>query len=193
MLNNKNKIQKIILTSLFASLSYIAFTYLKIPVPTPVGLVVPIHVGNAFCVLAAFILGGFYGGIAGSLGMTIADLLDPVYITYAPKTFILKLCIGLITGFFAHRVAKINESTNNKYIFKWLIISSAISLAFNVIFDPIFSFLYKKYILAVPVDIAKVLATFTAGVSMINAFVSIIVAVLIYMSLRKILKRINLI
>ena len=48
--------------------------------------------------LGALLLGGWYGGIAGAVGMTIADIMDPVYITVAPKTFVLKLCIGLITG-----------------------------------------------------------------------------------------------
>ena len=38
--------------------------------------------------LGALLLGGWYGGLAGSIGMTIADLMDPVYITGAPKTFI---------------------------------------------------------------------------------------------------------
>ena len=66
----------------------------------------------AFCVLGALILGGWYGGLAGAVGMTIADLMDPVYITGAPKTFVLKLCIGLIVGLVAHRIAKINESTD---------------------------------------------------------------------------------
>ena len=41
---------------------------------------------------------GVYGGIGGAIGMTIGDLFNPVYVVYAPKTFILKFCIGLITG-----------------------------------------------------------------------------------------------
>ena len=35
--------------------------------------------------LAALLLGGWYGGIAGAVGMTIGDLLDPVYVTVTPK------------------------------------------------------------------------------------------------------------
>ena len=61
-----------------------------------------------------FLIGGVYGGLSGAIGMGIADLMDPVYITGAPKTFILKLCIGLITGLVAHKIAKINESTDKK-------------------------------------------------------------------------------
>lgn len=44
--------------------------------------------------LGALILGGLYGGIGGALGMTIGDIFDPVYVVYAPKTFLLKLCIA---------------------------------------------------------------------------------------------------
>ena len=77
-MNDKNeKVYKIVVTGLMAALCYVAFTYLKIPIPTFGGDMVALHIGNAFCVLAALLLGGGYGGLAGSLGMTIADLIDP--------------------------------------------------------------------------------------------------------------------
>lgn len=53
----------------------------------PGGDATSIHIGNAFCVLAALLLGGLYGGLAGAIGMGIADIMDPIYITGAPKTF----------------------------------------------------------------------------------------------------------
>ena len=54
-------------------------------------------------VLAALLLGGVYGGLSGAIGMGIADIMDPVYITGAPKTFVLKFCIGLIVGLVAKK------------------------------------------------------------------------------------------
>ena len=102
-------------TALMAALCYVTFTFLQIKIPLPGGDASSIHLGNAVCVLAALMLGGVYGGLAGAIGMSIADIMDPVYITVAPKTFVLKLCIGLITGLVAHRIAKINESTDRKY------------------------------------------------------------------------------
>ena len=61
--------------------------------------------------------------------MCIRDsLMDPVYITGAPKTFVLKLCIGLITGLVAHKIAKINETNDKKYVFKWSLIASIAGL-----------------------------------------------------------------
>ena len=115
-MNSKShdQIQKLALTALFAALCYVIFTFLQIKIPMPGGDATSLHLGNAFCVLAALLLGGGYGGLAGAVGMTIADLMDPVYITGAPKTFILKFCIGLITGLVAHKIAHISESTDKK-------------------------------------------------------------------------------
>jgi uncharacterized membrane protein len=76
--------------------------------------------------------------------------MDPIYITGAPKTFFLKLCIGLIVGLVAHHIAKINDSTDKKYVFKWSLIASIAGLSFNVIADPIVGYFYKQYILGQP-------------------------------------------
>ena len=95
------KVYKLTLTALMAALSYVVFTFLQIKIALPGGDATSLHLGNAVCVLGALLLGGVYGGLGGAIGMTIGDLLDPVYIIYAPKTFLLKFCIGLITGLVA--------------------------------------------------------------------------------------------
>lgn len=92
------KVYKLTLTALMAALSYVVFTFLQIKIALPGGDATSLHLGNAVCVLGALLIGGVYGGLGGAIGMTIGDLLDPVYIIYAPKTFLLKFCIGLITG-----------------------------------------------------------------------------------------------
>ena len=180
---------KIAQTALFAALCYVIFTYLQIKIPMPGGDATSIHLGNAFCVLAALLLGGWYGGLAGAIGMGIADVMDPIYITGAPKTFILKLCIGLITGLVAHKIAKINESTDKKYIFKWSLLASVAGLAFNVIADPIVGYFYKQYILGQPQQMAEVLAKWSAAATFVNAILSTIVVVIIYNALRPVLAK----
>ena len=190
MMERKNdKVYKVVLTALMAALCYVAFTFLKIPIPTFGGDYVALHIGNAFCVLAALLLGGAYGGLAGSLGMTIADLLDPVYITSAPKTFVLKLCIGLIAGFVAHRLGHITQEHDAKYIFKWTLAASVAGLGFNVIMDPIAGYFYKNYVLGVQSDAAKIMSTWAAGVTFINAVAGTIAVVAVYMAVRPVLKK----
>ena len=174
-MKTNSTVMKIAQTALFAALCYVIFTYLQIKIPMPGGDATSIHLGNAFCVLAALLLGGWYGGLAGAIGMGIADVMDPIYITGAPKTFILKLCIGLITGLVAHKIAKINESTDKKYIFKWSLLASIAGLAFNVIADPIVGYFYKQYILGQPQQMAEVLAKWSAAATFVNAVLSTIV------------------
>ena len=183
-MKTNSTVMKIAQTALFAALCYVIFTYLQIKIPMPGGDATSIHLGNAFCVLAALLLGGWYGGLAGAIGMGIADVMDPIYITGAPKTFVLKLCIGLITGLVAHKIAKINESTDKKYIFKWSLLASVAGLAFNVIADPIVGYFYKQYILGQPQQMAKVLAKWSAAATFVNAILSTIVVVIIYNALR---------
>lgn len=187
-----NKIYKIAVTGLMAALCYVAFTYLQIPIPVPGGDTTALHIGNAFCVLAALLLGGVYGGLAGSIGMTIADLIDPLYVTSAPKTFILKFCIGLIAGFIAHRIAHIKDDHPKSYVFKWSLISSVCALGFNVIADPVVGYFYKNYLLGVPSPAAKIMSTWAAGATAVNAVVGTIVVVIIYNALRPALKKAGL-
>ncbi len=188
-MKTNSTVMKIAQTALFAALCYVIFTYLQIKIPMPGGDATSIHLGNAFCVLAALLLGGWYGGLAGAIGMGIADVMDPIYITGAPKTFILKLCIGLITGLVAHKIAKINESTDKKYIFKWSLLASVAGLAFNVIADPIVGYFYKQYILGQPQQMAEVLAKWSAAATFVNAVLSTIVVVIIYNALRPVLAK----
>ena len=152
-----------------------------------------IHIGNAFCVLAALLLGGLYGGLAGAIGMGIADIMDPIYITGAPKTFFLKLCIGLIVGLVAHRIARINESTDKKYVWKWSLIASIAGLGFNVIADPLAGYFYKMYILGQPQQMAEVLAKWSTAATFVNAVISTVLVCAMYNALRPVLLKSGLI
>lgn len=184
---------KLAQTALLAALCYVSFTYLQIKIPMPGGDATSIHIGNAFCVLAALLLGGVYGGLAGAIGMGIADIMDPIYITVAPKTFLLKLCIGLVVGLVAHRIAKINESSDKKYVFKWSLIASVAGLGFNVIADPLVGYFYKLYILGQPQQMAEVLAKWSTATTFVNAVISTVLVSAMYQALRPVLLRSGLI
>ncbi len=183
-------VQKITLTGLIAALSYVVFTFLQIKIPLPGGDATSIHLGNAVCVLGALLLGGFYGGLGGALGMTIGDLMDPIYIIYAPKTFVLKLGIGLITGLIAHKLGKITHENNQKRVFFTALLAAVSGLLFNVIFDPLVGYFYKLYILGKPA--AEITLAWNIATTSINALTSTIVSVAVYMALRPALKKAGL-
>lgn len=192
MNRQNNTIVKLAEAALLAALSYAAFTFLQIKIPVPGGDATSLHIGNAFCVLGALLLGGWYGGAAGAVGMTIADIMDPVYITVAPKTFVLKLCIGLITGLVAHKIARINESTDKSYVFRWSVLASVAGLGFNVIADPVVGYFYKQYVMGQPQKMAEALAKISAGATLVNAVVSVVLVAVIYNALRPAMIKMNL-
>ena len=181
------RVTKVVFTGLIAALSYVVFTFLQIKIPLPGGDATSIHLGNAVCVLGALLLGGAYGGIGGALGMTIGDLFDPVYVVYAPKTFILKLCIGLITGLVAHKIGHITKESDKKVVLKWVVAASVAGLLFNVIFDPLVGYFYKLVILGKPA--AELTLAWNVASTSINTVASTIVASAVYMALRPALKK----
>lgn len=181
---------KIALTGLMAALSYVVFTFLQIKIPLPGGDATSIHLGNAVCVLGALILGGIYGGLGGAIGMTIGDLFDPVYVIYAPKTFLLKFCIGFITGIVAHKFGKITQENDHRKVLKWVILASVSGLLFNVIFDPLVGYFYKLVILGKPA--AEITLVWNIASTSINAVTSAIVSVAVYMALRPSLRKAGL-
>ena len=177
------------LAALLAALCYIGFAFFKIDIPVP-GTVekTAFHLGNVFCVLAALMIGGLWGGMAGAVGMTIGDLLTG-YITSAPKTFFLKLCIGLITGLFAHRIFKIDKEEKGSALTWKVVVSCIAGMGFNVVADPIVGYFYKTYLFGLPQDFAKALAKLSAVTTLFNAVVAVVVASILYLAIRPALRR----
>lgn len=173
-----------------AALSYVVFTFLQIKITLPGGDATSIHLGNAICVLGGLLLGGAYGGIGGAIGMTIGDLFDPVYVLYAPKTFLLKFCIGYITGFIAHKCGKISTSNDTSHVLKWTILATVSGLLFNVVFDPLVGYYYKLWILGKPA--AELTLAWNVTATSINAILSTFVSVIVYMTLRPAMRKANL-
>lgn len=190
-MNNKKFIAKFCATALLGALCYVGFMFLKINIPTPGGTTA-IHFGNTFCVLAALLIGGVEGGVAGAVGMGLADIMDPIYIVSAPKTILLKFMIGVIVGLIAHKIAHLKKhSDDQKYSMKWAFIASCGGMVFNVFSDPIVGFLYKNYILGVPYEAAKIFAAWASVSTLINAVTSVIIATLLYTVLIKHLKHMD--
>ena len=179
------------MAALFAALCYIGFSYFRIDIPVGTEKTA-FHLGNVFCVLSALFIGGFWGGLSGAVGMTIADLTTG-YVTSAPKTFLLKLCIGLVAGLVAHKVFHISKEDARKVPLPIAtVLSCAAGMAFNVVADPVVGYFYKTYLLGVPQEAAAIWAKMGAVTTLVNAVVAVIVASIFYLALRPALKHAKL-
>lgn len=187
---SKSDIKRLAQAGLLAALCYIGFAFFKIDIPVGTEKTA-FHFGNVFCVLAALLLGGYWGGLAGAIGMTIGDLTTS-YVTSAPKTFLLKLCIGLIVGLVAHKIFKLDREHSAKYVTGVTILSCACGMGFNIVADPLVGYFYKMYLLGVPQELSKALAKISAVTTSVNAVVAVIAASVFYLALRPALKKAGL-
>lgn len=191
MSNSKKRsehLTKITLGALTAALSYVVFTFLRIDIP--IGATkTSIHLANAIVVLGAELLGGVWGGLGGAIGLSISDLFTG-YVTSAPKTFLMKLLIGLIAGLVAHTIFKISKTEDPKKYFRGALLASIAALLFNAIFDPIVGYFYKLLILGKPAAELSIAYNFLS--TGINSVTSIVVSTALYMALRPALKKAHL-
>lgn len=188
--SDKPDVKRLAMAGLLAALCYIGFAYFKIDIPVGPEKTA-FHFGNVFCVLAALLLGGYWGGLAGAVGMTIGDLTTS-YVTSAPKTFLLKLCIGLIVGLVAHKLLKLGRDHSAKYVTGATIAASVCGMVFNVVADPLVGYFYKTYLLGVPQDIASTLAKIATVTTSVNAVVAVVASTVFYLALRPALRKAGL-
>ena len=92
-------------------------------------------------------------------------------------------------GFVAHKLFKISKEHSAKYITVATIVSSICGMAFNIVADPVVGYFYKTYLLGVPQDLAKALAKIGAITTTVNAIIAVIVASILYIALRPVMKK----
>lgn len=180
----KNKrLLRLTLVAVFSALCYVSFALLKITIPTPLGFT-SFHLGNTICVLAALVLGGVPGGLVGAIGMGIGDILDPVYIMIAPKTIILKMMMGLIVGTVSHKIFNINKLEGKKLV-KAVVISNSLGMLGNIIGEPLFGYFYYRFVLNAEDKALSALLNYNLVVTSVNAIITILIATLLYLGIRK--------
>ena len=151
------------------------------------------HLGNTFTALTAMLLDGVSGGLAGAIGLALADVLagDP---GYAFTTFILKFIIGLVCGAAAHRLLHTRSGKADGgpgYLLR--VTGAAFSGLFvNVFTDPLLGYFRDRYIFGQTVEVASVLVMVTGGVTLVNSLVSTVCAVVLYLALEPALQRAHL-
>ena len=182
-------VKKITIIGLMAALSFVAYEFFRIP--NVLGTGSSFHLGNTFTALTAMLLDGVSGGLAGAIGLALADILagDP---GYAVTTFILKFLIGITCGAVAHKVFRLkSQKTDDKkgiYLVK-VIASAGSGLLLNVFTDPFLGYFRNVYIFGQEYTVAQALTKIAGGVTFVNSVVSTVCAVILYLALRPVLAR----
>ncbi len=178
---NKNlTTKKLVYIALFTALVYIFSRFFQIPIVTPLGQT-RFHLGNVFCILAGVLLGAGYGGLAAGLGSALFDLFDPVYFTSAPITFITKFLLAAVAGFVYSKRERVVEKGR-------LLLAGFLGQITYVILYLAKTYISNRLIMnfTIQASVAEVIQK--GSVSLVNAFISIIVAYLLAIPLLKVIK-----
>ena len=89
--------RKIVLAALMAALTVVG-SAIRVTIPVDIGGNTAFHLGNIFCALSGVLLGPWGGALAAGLGSAIYDMTNPLYISEAWITFLMKAAYGLAAG-----------------------------------------------------------------------------------------------
>ncbi len=166
-----------------AALVYAASAYLQIPIPTAIGST-RLHIGNVMCLLSGFLLGPVSGGLAAGIGSMFFDLLNPAYIISAPFTFVFKFLMAWVCGMIVKRA--------EKPALLRCIIAAVIGAITYVVLYLGKSFIEDYFVLGLPIDAVVLTITQKGLVSTINGIIAAAVSVPLYLTLKPLLQRANL-
>lgn len=183
--------RKIATIGIMAALSFVAYEFFRIP--NVFGTGSSFHLGNTFTALTALLLDGVSGGLAGAIGLALADVAagDP---GYAITTFILKFIIGLVCGAFAHGVFRLEtaRAADGVKYYAAVLVSAFSGLLVNVFTDPFLGYFRNRYIFGQEADLASSIAKITSGVTLVNSLLSTACAVVLYLAIAPALRKANL-
>ena len=172
--------KELAMTGVMAALSLVAYLFFRVPFYGGSSF----HLGNTFTALTALLLDGVSGGLAGAIGLALADILagDP---GYAVTTFVLKFIIGITCGAVAHKAFKLRDLDK-------VIVSAGSGLLLNVLTDPFLGYFRNVYIFGQEYTVAQALTKIAGGITFVNSVASTVCAVILYLALRPALERAGL-
>ncbi len=171
--NSKEKLLDITFIALFAALCYIALTVFFFPVGPMF-----VHFGNLIVVLAALLIGGWQGGLSGSIGMGLYDILNG-HADSSPKTFILKFLIGLTVGLI---FTVLNRTLKSKTLSAS--IGAVCGMAVNLVGEILWKTVQYSLAGSTP-KAAFITSLLSQGSTLLNAIIAVIGGVALYKLLEK--------
>ena len=159
------KTKRLVMSSLFAAIVFLATVILKMPSFVGGGY---INLGDSVILISAFLLDPISSGLASGIGSFIADLVVGASL-YAVPTFIIKFLIGFVVGNIFKKMS--SSKINLPRIIICTISGEAIMVLGYLLYE---IFLY-----------GITTALLSSLLALVQAFVSILVATVLYFKVLK--------
>ena len=173
--------KRIAVTALMAALTIVG-SAIRITIPVDIAGTTSFHLGNIMCALSGILLGPWLGGLAAGLGSFLYDMTNPLYVSEAWITFLMKGAYGLFPG-----LVMLLWKNNWGYI-KAGIASASGAVVYAVLY------LLKNYYKCVwikfmPHEAAMLAVAGKVPATIFNAVVAIIFAPILAVAIRKALEK----
>ena len=173
--------KRIAMAALMAALTIVG-SAIRITIPVDIAGTTSFHLGNIMCALSGILLGPWLGGLAAGLGSFLYDMTNPMYVSEAWITFLMKGAYGLFPG-----LVMLLWKNNWGYI-KAGIASSSGAVVYAVLY------LLKNYYKCVWIkfmthEAAMVTVATKVPATIFNAVVAIIFAPVLAVAIRKALEK----
>ena len=173
--------KRIAVTALMAALTIVG-SAIRITIPVDIAGTTSFHLGNIMCALSGILLGPWLGGLAAGLGSFLYDMINPMYVSEAWITFLMKGAYGLFPG-----LVMLLWKNNWNYI-KAGIASASGAVVYAVLY------LLKNYykcvwIKLMPHEAAMIAVAGKVPATIFNAVVAIIFAPILAVAIRKALEK----
>lgn len=173
--------KKLVLAALMAALTVVG-SGLRITIPIDIGGTTAFHLGNIMCALSGILLGPWLGGLAAGLGSAIYDMTNPLYISEAWLTFLMKGAYGLIPGLVMLLWKK-----------NWGILKAGIAAAAGAVTYAVLYLLKSYYkctiVKLMPHSAAMIEVASKLPATVFNAAVAVIFAPILAVAIRKALEK----
>ncbi len=181
-MDSKISTRRLVLTALLAALT-VGGSAIRITLPLEISGTTSFHLGNVLCALSGLLLGPWLGGLAAGMGSAIYDMLNPLYISEAPITFLLKGTYGLVAGLAAWAGSK-------KWGYEKATLATALSaLTYGALYLAK-SYFYNGLLLGgLPPKAAALNLVGKLGPTAFNAAVAIVFAPMLGVAVRKALEQ----
>ena len=179
----KISVKHLAFIGIMAALVYATSAFLQIPIPTAIGST-RLHMGNVMCLLSGLLLGSVPGGLAAGIGSMFFDLTNPAYIASAPFTFAFKFLMAFICGVIAGKC-------DSPKLWRCILGAAVGALSYVILYLGK-SFIEDHFVLGLPLEAVILTVTQKGIVSTVNGIIAALVSVPLFLTLRPLLKKANL-
>ena len=173
--------KRIAMAALMAALTIVG-SAIRITIPVDIAGTTSFHLGNIMCALSGILLGPWLGGLAAGLGSFLYDMTNPMYVSEAWITFLMKGAYGLFPG-----LVMLLWKSN------WGVVKAGIASASGAVVYAVL-YLLKNYYKCVwvkfmPHEAAMIAVAGKLPATVFNAVVAVIFAPILAVAIRKALEK----